>query len=41
MPLRTDIITEYGTVAKQLLISDRNEDVLYDVIVVGSGMGGV
>ncbi|KAG7287404.1 hypothetical protein NEMBOFW57_006915 [Staphylotrichum longicolle] len=39
-PARETLITEYGEVAKALLKSNRNEEEDYDVIVVGSGMGG-
>lgn len=38
--VRRDIITEDGAVARELLNSNCDESVLYDVIVVGSGMGG-
>src|SRR5437660_634841 len=36
----TDLITEYGAVAQQLLPRNGDPNVKYDVIVVGSGFGG-
>ncbi|KAH8761364.1 hypothetical protein BGZ57DRAFT_904650 [Hyaloscypha finlandica] len=39
-PERQNLITEYGSVAERLLQSNRDENIVYDVIVVGSGMGG-
>lgn len=38
--VRRDIITEHGAVAQELLRSDCDDSKYYDVIVVGSGMGG-
>lgn len=38
--VRRDIITEDGAVAQELLNSNCDESILYDVIVIGSGMGG-
>jgi choline dehydrogenase-like flavoprotein len=34
------LVTEYGIVAQRLLPRNTDEDVFYDVIVVGSGFGG-
>lgn len=39
-PARASLITEHGSVAEALLKSNRDENKTYDVIVVGSGMGG-
>lgn len=39
-PERQNLITEYGSVAEKLLQGNRDENIDYDVIVVGSGMGG-
>ena len=39
-PTRASLITEHGSVAEALLKSNRDESKTYDVIVVGSGMGG-
>lgn len=38
--VRREIITETGAVAQELLNSNCDESVFYDVIVIGSGMGG-
>jgi choline dehydrogenase-like flavoprotein len=39
-PARDALVTESGIVAQTLLRSNRDENEQYDVIVVGSGMGG-
>jgi ribulose 1,5-bisphosphate synthetase/thiazole synthase len=39
-PQREALITELGAVPRELLIANRDENEPYDVIVVGSGMGG-
>jgi choline dehydrogenase-like flavoprotein len=39
-PTRTQLITEHGAVAQTLLQANRDPNVEWDVIVVGSGMGG-
>ena len=38
--MRDALITEYGALAQRLLPRNTNEDIVYDVIIVGSGAGG-